>query len=76
MQVTDLRSSIAADQRQMIHFGDEKLSLACIAVDLVDLHMQQLDKDLVLLQAEAEVRQKCRFLIKPDIIDEPMLHFL
>ena len=54
-QVAELRQNIGADQRQLIQWGDEKMALACIAVDLVDLHMQLLDKDLAALQAELEV---------------------
>ena len=53
--MAELQRKITADQRQLIQFGDEKMALACIAVDLVDLHMQQLDKDLGALQAEMEV---------------------
>ena len=50
-----MRQTITADQRQLIQWGDEKMALACIAVDLVDLHMQQLDRDLAALQSELEV---------------------
>ena len=59
LQTEELLRRIAADQRLLIQWGDEKMSLACIAVDLVDLHMQQLDRDLASLNAEIEVSQSC-----------------
>ncbi|KAK9789939.1 hypothetical protein WJX73_004064 [Symbiochloris irregularis] len=53
-EVAEKRRAIALEQKRLIQFGDEKMALACIAVDLVDTHMQQLDKDLHSLTTELE----------------------
>ena len=55
-QVVDLRKSIEEDQRLLVQWAEEKMSLACIMSDLLDMHVIQLDKDLQGLESELEVR--------------------
>ena len=51
----ELRSSIEEDQRLLVQWAEEKMSLACIMSDLLDMHVIQLDKDLQGLESELEV---------------------
>lgn len=39
----------------LIEWAEEKMSLACIMADLLDMHVLQLDKDLQGLEAELDV---------------------
>lgn len=56
VQVMDLRESIVEDQRLLVQWAEEKMSLACIMSDLLDMHVIQLDKDLQGLESELEVK--------------------
>lgn len=54
-QVLNLRKTIEEDQRLLVQWAEEKMSLACIMSDLLDMHVLQLDKDLQGLESELEV---------------------
>ena len=55
-QVVNLRKSIEEDQRLLVQWAEERMSLACIMSDLLDMHVIQLDKDLQGLESELEVK--------------------
>ena len=55
MQVAGLRKQIEDDQRMLVQWAEEKMSLACIMADLLDMHVLQLDKDLQGLESELDV---------------------
>lgn len=50
-----LRESILDDQKLLVQWAEEKMSLACIMSDLLDMHVIQLDRDLQGLESELEV---------------------
>ena len=39
----------------LVQWAEEKMSLACIMADLLDMHVLQLDKDLQGLESELDV---------------------
>lgn len=53
-EVAELRQQIEDDQRMLVQWAEEKMSLACIMADLLDMHVLQLDKDLQGLEAELD----------------------
>ncbi len=54
-QVAELRRAIEGDQRQLVQWAEEKLSLATIALDLVQQHRAAIEADLGALQYELKV---------------------
>lgn len=54
-QVAELRRAIDGDQRQLVQWAEEKLSLATIALDLVQQHRAAIEADLGALQYELKV---------------------
>lgn len=58
-QVAELRRVIEGDQRQLVQWAEEKLSLATIALDLVGQHRKAIDTDLGALQYELKVCPAC-----------------
>ena len=57
--MAELRRVIEADQRQLVQWAEEKLSLATIALDLVGQHRKAIDADLGALQYELKVGAAC-----------------
>lgn len=57
--MAELRRVIEADQRQLVQWAEEKLSLATIALDLVGQHRKAIDADLGALQYELKVGPAC-----------------
>jgi K+-transporting ATPase c subunit len=55
VQLAELRKSIEDDQRMYVQWAEEKLSLATIAVDLVQQHRSTIDLDISALLAELKV---------------------
>jgi hypothetical protein len=55
MQVADLRGRIDADQRLMIQFAEEKVQLAIHGYDLLMVHFDQIEADIVALRTELDV---------------------
>ena len=52
--VADLRAKITADQRLLVQWAEEKMSLATVAYDLLDRHAAELDVEAAALAAEME----------------------
>ena len=71
-QVIDLRKGIEEDQRLLVQWAEEKMSLACIMSDLLDMHVIQLDKDLQGLESELEVWSGADTFIFPEIFVQIM----
>lgn len=55
VQLASLRKVIEEDQRMYVQWAEEKLSLATIAVDLVQQHRATIDQDISALLAELKV---------------------
>ncbi len=55
MQLASLKKSIEEDQRTYVQWQEEKLSLATIAVDLVQQHRAIIDQDIGSLLTELKV---------------------
>lgn len=53
--MSDLRNEIDADQRLLVQWGDEKIELGLVGLNLVKFHMTQLDKDTKALERELKV---------------------
>jgi hypothetical protein len=58
--VAELRRAVEAGQRQLVQWAEEKLSLATIALDLVQQHRAAIEADLGALQYELKVRARAR----------------
>ncbi len=58
--MAELRRGIEGDQRQLVQWAEEKLSLATIALDLVGQHRKAIDADLGALQYELKVGARIR----------------
>ncbi len=58
--MAELRRAVEADQRQLVQWAEEKLSLATIALDLVQQHRAAIEADLGALQYELKVRAPAR----------------
>ena len=58
--MVELRRAVEADQRQLVQWAEEKLSLATIALDLVQQHRAAIEADLGALQYELKVRAPAR----------------
>ena len=56
VQLASLKKVIEDDQRMYVQWAEEKLSLATIAVDLVQQHRATIDQDISALLAELKVR--------------------
>jgi len=52
--ISALRSKITADQRLLVQWAEEKVSLATVAYDLLDRHAAELDVEAAALAAEME----------------------
>ena len=55
LQLASLKKSIEEDQRTYVQWQEEKLSLATIAVDLVQQHRAIIDQDIGSLLTELKV---------------------
>jgi len=54
-QLLDLRQIIEGDQRLYVQWAEEKLSLANIAVDLINQHRLIVDQDIANLETDLKV---------------------
>lgn len=53
--MANLRQQLIHDDVSLVQWSEEKLSLCCIARDLLGQHIEQLDKDLQGLESELDV---------------------